>query len=72
MVDISGAEVGDYFPEIFAIKDQCRFNNCTHTEEPGCAVLVAVEEGEIAVSRYESYLSILRGDEGPYREDIYK
>jgi ribosome biogenesis GTPase len=72
MVDMKGAEVGDYFPEIFEIKDQCRFNNCTHTEEPGCAVLAAVEAGEIAMSRFESYLSILRGDEGPYREDIYK
>ena len=67
MVDMEKQEVGDYFPEIFALKDKCRFNNCLHTDEPGCAVVEAVESGEIAPSRYISYLGIIEGDEGPYR-----
>ena len=62
-IDFERAEVAHYFPEIFKISSDCRFNNCTHTHEPGCAVLAAVEQGEIAVSRYTSYLSIL--DEDP-------
>jgi ribosome biogenesis GTPase len=62
-IDFERAEVAHYFPEIFRISDSCRFNNCTHTHEPGCAVLQAVESGEIAYSRFMSYLSIL--DEDP-------
>ena len=62
-IDFERAEVAHYFPEIFRISDNCRFNNCTHTHEPGCAVRDAVESGEIALSRYTSYLSIL--DEDP-------
>lgn len=62
-IDFERAEVAHYFPEIFRISDNCRFNNCTHTHEPGCAVLQAVERGEIAYSRFMSYLSIL--DEDP-------
>ena len=62
-IDFERAEVAHYFPEIFRISDNCRFNNCTHTHEPGCAVLAAVEQGEIAPSRFTSYLSIL--DEDP-------
>ena len=62
-IDFERAEVAHYFPEIFRISDNCRFNNCTHTHEPGCAVLEAVERGDIAVSRFTSYLSIL--DEDP-------
>ena len=62
-IDFERAEVAHYFPEIFKISSDCRFNNCTHTHEPGCAVLAAVEQGDIAVSRYTSYLSIL--DEDP-------
>lgn len=52
-------EVSHYFPDIFAVSENCRFGNCTHTHEPGCAVLEALERGEIAESRYISYLSIL-------------
>lgn len=63
IIDFERAEVAHYFPEIFRISDNCRFNNCTHTHEPGCAVRDAVESGEIALSRYTSYLSIL--DEDP-------
>jgi len=62
-IDFERAEVAHYFPEIFRISDNCRFNNCTHTHEPGCAVLEAVEQGTIAPSRFTSYLSIL--DEDP-------
>ena len=62
-IDFERAQVAHYFPEIFRISDDCRFNNCTHTHEPGCAVLAAVERGEIAPSRFSSYLSIL--DEDP-------
>ena len=61
-IDFERAEVAHYFPEIFRISDDCRFNNCTHTHEPGCAVLAAVEQGEIAYSRFVSYLSILEED----------
>lgn len=62
-IDFERAEVAHYFPEIFKISEDCRFNNCTHTHEPGCAVLAAVEQGLIAPSRFTSYLSIL--DEDP-------
>lgn len=72
LVDMKPQEIGDYFPEIFALKGDCKFNNCLHTDEPGCAILAALDNGEIAQSRYISYLGILQGDEGPYREDDYK
>lgn len=62
-IDFERAEVAHYFPEIFRISSDCRFNNCTHTHEPGCAVLAAVERGDITPSRFTSYLSIL--DEDP-------
>lgn len=67
-VDMKKEEVSHYFPEIFRISQNCRFSNCTHTNEPGCAVEEAVVRGEIAVSRYESYLSLLGDcDESKYR-----
>lgn len=67
-VDMEKEEVGHYFPEIFRTGRECRFYNCTHTNEPGCAVIEAVEHRKIALSRYESYLSML-GDceESKYR-----
>ena len=58
-VDFERADVGHYFPEMFAISRDCRFGNCTHVHEPGCAVRAALDEGRIAQSRYASYLSIL-------------
>jgi ribosome biogenesis GTPase / thiamine phosphate phosphatase len=62
-------EVGHYFPDIFATSAHCRFNNCLHVQEPGCAVLAAVEAQRISASRYASYLSILNDeDESKYRE----
>lgn len=58
-IDFDRYQVAHYFPEIFAAAKDCRFGNCTHTHEPGCAVLEAVNDSHIAVSRYNSYLSIL-------------
>lgn len=58
-IDFDKAEVAHYFKEIFAISSDCKYNNCTHTHEPGCAVLAAVENHYISESRYSSYLSIL-------------
>jgi ribosome biogenesis GTPase / thiamine phosphate phosphatase len=68
-IDMKTEEVGHYFPEIFAASKNCRFNNCTHTHEPNCAVLEAIQNNYISESRYTSYLSILNDeDEGKYRE----
>lgn len=67
-IDFEREEVSHYFRDIFAVSRDCRFGNCTHTNEPGCAVQEALIKGAIAISRYESYLSLL-GDceEGKYR-----
>ena len=66
--DIEREEVSHYFREIFRVSDDCRFGNCTHTHEPGCAVLQAVAEGRVAESRYISYLSMLDDkEENRYR-----
>lgn len=67
-IDFEREEVSHFFPEIFKVGRDCRFGNCTHTNEPGCAVQEAIIKGSIAISRYESYLSIL-GDcsESKYR-----
>lgn len=72
IVDMEPEEIGDYFPEFFALKDQCKFNNCLHKEEPKCAVKEALDNDEIPWSRYQSYLQILEGDEETYRNDVYK
>lgn len=69
VVDMDKEEVGDYFPEFFALKQHCKFNNCIHVDEPKCAVKEALESGDIAYSRYRSYLQILEGDEESYRTD---
>lgn len=67
--DMEPEEIGSYFKEIFKFSKDCRFSNCTHTHEPGCAVRKAVEEHYIAESRYNSYLSMLQDkDEKKYRE----
>lgn len=63
LLDIDDAELWHYFPEMMRVAPGCRFYNCTHTHEPGCAVAEAVRAGEIAWSRYESYLKILDDDE---------
>jgi ribosome biogenesis GTPase len=64
-------EIGDQFPEMFRMKSTCRFNNCLHKDEPGCAIRAAVEDGRIAASRYRNYLDMLAGidEESPYRLD---
>ena len=67
--DMEREELTSYFKEIFEFSKQCRFSDCTHTHEPGCAVLKAVEDHYIAQSRYQSYLSMLEDkDENKYRE----
>ena len=67
--DIEPEELTGYFPEIFRFSKDCRFSNCTHTHEPGCAVLKALEDHYIAQSRYQSYLSMMDDkEEGKYRE----
>ncbi|MEN9981198.1 MAG: hypothetical protein RIT22_1572 [Bacteroidota bacterium] len=71
IVDMEKEEIGGYFPEFFKLKDQCKFNNCLHKEEPHCAIKAALENDEIAWSRYNSYLKILEGDEEHYRTDVY-
>ena len=59
MVDMDKKNIAHYFPEMRALLNQCRFDNCTHVNEPGCAVKLAVEKGEIALFRFENYLNIL-------------
>ena len=59
LVDVSQLELSGYFPEMLRVEHNCRFAPCTHTHEPGCAVKEAVENGEISVERYESYLGML-------------
>lgn len=67
-IDLRKEEISHFFPEIFAASKLCRFANCTHTHEPGCAVLEALDRREISLSRYQSYLSIMQDDsEGKYR-----
>lgn len=66
--DMEPEEVCSYFKEIFKFSADCRFGNCTHTHEPGCAVIKAVEDHYIALSRYNSYISMLNDkEEGKYR-----
>lgn len=67
-IDFEKEEVGHFFPEIFRVSKDCRFGNCTHVHEPGCAVIKAVEESYISQSRYNSYLSVMEDcDAGKYR-----
>jgi len=63
VIDIEKQELSHFFPEMRARLNQCRFNSCRHITEPGCAIIKAVEEGEITLSRYESYLSIYHGND---------
>jgi ribosome biogenesis GTPase len=68
LVEMKKEEVGHYFPEIRALMNACRFNNCLHVNEPKCAVIKAVEEGIISAQRYASYLGILQGEEMEWNE----
>ncbi len=72
VVDMEREEIGDYFPEFFERKQDCKFHNCLHIEEPKCAIKEALENDEIAWSRYKSYLQIMEGDEDNYRIDQYQ
>ena len=63
LIDIEDAELAHYFPEMMRFLPDCRFYNCSHTHEPGCAVVEAVKQGEIAYPRYESYLKIMDEDD---------
>ncbi len=71
VVDMDKEELGDYFPEFFELKPQCKFNNCLHIDEPKCAVKEALDAEEVAWSRYKSYLQILEGEEEHYRKNNY-
>ena len=72
IVDMDKEEVADYFPEFFKLKQDCKFNNCLHVEEPKCAVKDALESDEISFSRYRSYLKILEGEDEHYRTDNWE
>ena len=71
VVEVEKQELGNYFPEFFELKDQCKFNNCLHKQEPRCAVKDALENDVLSWSRYKSYLQILEGEQEHFRKDIY-
>ncbi len=71
LVDFDNQEIADYFPEISAYQEDCKFNDCLHDKEPKCAVKEAVDADEIPYFRYESYLKILHSEEDNYRKDIH-
>ncbi|RUA11796.1 MAG: ribosome small subunit-dependent GTPase A [Flavobacteriia bacterium] len=71
VVDFEQQEIGHFFPEILKLSSQCKFNNCLHVNEPRCAVKEALEKGEIAPSRYRSYLQLLAGEDENYRVNDY-
>ena len=73
VVEMEKEELGDYFPEFFALKSQCKFNNCLHLDEPKCAIKAGLENGDLAWSRYRSYVQMMEEDiEESYRTDIYR
>ena len=67
VVNMNKEEISNYFPELFKLKQNCKFNNCMHLEEPKCAVKDALNKGDIEFSRYRSYLQIIKGEEEHYR-----
>lgn len=72
VVDMDKEELSDYFPEFFKLKEHCKFNNCLHLKEPGCAVKEGLENGQLAWSRYRSYIQILEGEDENYRTDHWE
>ncbi|WP_445957550.1 ribosome small subunit-dependent GTPase A [Yeosuana sp.] len=72
VVDMDKEEVGDYFPEFFKLKQDCKFYNCLHVHEPNCAVKKALDNNDVAFSRYRSYLQILEGEDENYRTDTWE
>lgn len=71
IVDMEREEIGNYFPEFHALKNECKFNNCLHLQEPKCAVKNALDNEELYWSRYKSYQQIMDGDQEHYRKDNY-
>jgi ribosome biogenesis GTPase len=72
VVDMDKYEIGDYFPEFFRLKINCKFNNCLHLDEPKCAVKAALDKNKVSWSRYRSYVQIVTGEEDTYRIDNYE
>ena len=72
IVDMDREEIGDYFPEFFALKSDCKFNNCLHLDEPKCGVKNALEQDKVSWSRYRSYVQMVSGEDEPYRIDNYE
>ena len=70
--DMEKDEIGDYFPEFFKLKSGCKFNNCLHLDEPNCAVKKALENNEVAWSRYKSYVQMVTGEDDTYRIDDFE
>ncbi|ALM09006.1 GTPase RsgA [Sediminicola sp. YIK13] len=71
IVDMEKSEIGDYFPEFFKLKNQCKFNDCLHLDEPKCAVKEALDNDEVSWSRYRSYVQMVSGEDENYRIDIH-
>ncbi|MFS4449126.1 ribosome small subunit-dependent GTPase A [Maribacter sp. 2307UL18-2] len=71
VVDMDKQEIGDYFPEFFTLKSECKFNNCIHLDEPHCAVKEALDQEKVSWSRYKSYVQIVTGEEENYRTDLF-
>ena len=71
LVELQSSEIGNYFPEFFALKTACKFHNCIHKNEPNCAVKIDLEKGEIAESRYKNYLNMLVEEEDHFRINDY-
>ena len=69
IVDMEREEICNYFPEFFALKEDCKFSNCLHLHEPKCAVKKALEAEDLHWSRYKSYQQIMEGDNEQYRKD---
>ena len=69
VVDMEQDQIGDYFPEFFALKSQCKYHNCTHMDEPYCAVKAALDRDELAWSRYKSYVQLMQREDEHYRVD---
>lgn len=67
MVDMDKDEIGDYFPEFFKLKGECKFNNCLHLDEPKCAVKNALDDEKVAWGRYNSYVQMITGEEDSHR-----
>ena len=72
LIEMDKHELGDYFIEFFKLKSECKFNNCLHINEPKCAVKLALENGEIAPSRYKNYLNMLEQDDESFRINRYE